>query len=304
MPERFFSGCGKTLSSVAATNASSVPESDRVEWIKSLPFLSLHVACLGACWTGASWRAIGLCCALYLIRMFGITAGYHRYFSHRSYRTSRVFQFVLAWIGCSAVQKGPLWWAGHHRHHHKHSDLETDVHSPEQRGFWWSHVGWFLCTKYKATDFAGMRDFSRYPELSWLNRFHAVPGLLLAVGCFLLMRWQGVVWGFFISTVLVYHATFVINSLCHVFGRVRYQTSDGSRNSMMLALITLGEGWHNNHHYFATSTKMGFFWWEIDVTYYILKLLSFLGVIWDLKTPPPRLLEGGRGRSRQLTVAT
>jgi stearoyl-CoA desaturase (delta-9 desaturase) len=284
------------VSIVAVThNSRSVSDNRRIECIRSLPFFGMHLACLSAFWTGVSWKVAVLCVALYVVRMFGVTAGYHRYFSHRSYRTSRFFQFVLAWIGCSAAQKGPLWWAAHHRHHHQHSDQERDVHSPEREGFWWSHLGWILCSKYEATDFDMVKDFAKYPELRWLNRFHVVPPFLLAVACFLFLSWQGLVWGFFVSTVLLYHGTFVINSLCHMFGRIRYKTTDTSRNSFILALITLGEGWHNNHHYYATSTNMGFFWWEIDVSYYTLKALSFLGLIWDIKKPPRRVLEAARG---------
>jgi stearoyl-CoA desaturase (delta-9 desaturase) len=280
------------MSTVAVTNETQpVIEQREIDWIKSLPFFAVHLVCLTAFFTGVSWKAVGLCLALYVIRMFGITAGYHRYFAHRSYRTSRVFQFVLAWIASSAAQKGPLWWASHHRHHHQHSDQEMDVHSPEREGFWWSHVGWILSSKYEATDFNAIKDFAQYPELRWLNRFHVIPAVVLAVACFLLMGWQGLVWGFFISTVLLYHGTFVINSLCHMFGRVRYKTTDTSRNSLLLALITLGEGWHNNHHYYATSTNMGFFWWEIDVSYYTLKMLSCFGLVWEIKKPPQRVLE-------------
>jgi len=270
----------------AHTPTVAVDPSERVAWIRSLPFIGMHVACLGALWVGVSWSAIALCAALYVIRMFGITGGYHRYFSHRSYRTSRWFQFVLAWIGCSAVQKGPLWWAGHHRHHHKHSDEQPDLHSPVLRGFWWSHVGWFLSSRYDDTDLDAIKDFTKYPELRWLNHYHAVPGVVLAVACTAAMGWQGLVWGFFISTVLLYHGTFVINSLCHMIGTVRYETDDESRNSLWLALITLGEGWHNNHHHYQSSTRQGFFWWEIDVSYYILRVLSWIGLVWDLRSPP------------------
>jgi stearoyl-CoA desaturase (delta-9 desaturase) len=265
-------------------------DSERIDWLRSLPFIGVHLACLGAFWTGVSWQALVLCAGLYVIRMFGITAGYHRYFAHRSYKTSRAFQFVLAWIGGSAVQKGPLWWAGHHRHHHKYSDEEPDVHSPVLRGFWWSHVGWFLCTRYDDTDFEAIKDFTKYPELRWLNHYHVVPGVVLAIGCFLAMGWQGLVWGFFISTVLLYHGTFVINSLCHMMGTVRYQTDDDSKNSLLLALITLGEGWHNNHHHYQSSTRQGFFWWEIDLSYYGLTALSWVGLVWDLRTPPPAVV--------------
>jgi stearoyl-CoA desaturase (delta-9 desaturase) len=267
---------------------------DRVDWAKSIPFVGVHVACLAVFWTGVSWNAIVLCATTYAVRMFAITGGYHRYFAHRSYRTSRAFQFVLAALACSAVQRGPLWWAGHHRHHHQHSDQEADVHSPEREGFWWSHVGWLLCRRHDATRLDIIQDFARYPELRVLNHWYAVSGVLFAVGCLLAMGWQGLVWGFFISTVLLFHATFAINSFCHIFGRVRYQTTDTSRNSLVLALLTLGEGWHNNHHYYATSTRMGFFWWEVDLTYYVLKLFSLLGLVWDLKQPPQRVLDAGR----------
>jgi stearoyl-CoA desaturase (Delta-9 desaturase) len=268
-----------------------IRKTDTIDWWVSLPFLGMHLACFAAIWTGVSWKAVALCVALYVIRMFGITAGYHRYFSHRSYSTTRVFQFVLACLGAAAMQKGPLWWAAHHRHHHQHSDQENDIHSPDQRGFWWSHVGWTLCDRYDETQFRLIKDFADYPELRWLNRYSLVPGILLAVGCFLTLGWQGLVWGFVISTVLLYHGTFAINSLCHMFGRVRYQTSDASRNSFLLALITLGEGWHNNHHYYSTCTRMGFFWWEVDFSYYALRTLSLFGVVWNLKKPPERVFD-------------
>lgn len=274
--------------------AASTADRDRVDWTKSIPFLSVHVACLAAFWTGVSWNAIVLCATTYVVRMFAITGGYHRYFAHRSYRTSRTFQFVLAALACSAAQRGPLWWAGHHRHHHQHSDQEADVHSPEREGFWWSHLGWLLSRRHDGTRLDIIQDFAQYPELRVLNHWYAVASVLLAVGCLLTMGWQGLVWGFFISTVLLFHATFAINSFCHMFGRIRYRTTDTSRNNLVLALVTLGEGWHNNHHYYASSTRMGFFWWEVDVTYYVLKVLSLLGLVWDLKQPPQRVLDAGR----------
>jgi len=273
----------------------AVAGAERIEWIRSLPFFGLHIACLGVFWTGVSWKAIGLCAALYAIRMFGITGGYHRYFSHRSYRTSRVFQFVLAFIGCASAQKGPLWWAANHRHHHKHSDLDTDAHSP-LRGFWWSHVGWFLSPKYDATAFHLIGDFAKYPELRWLNHYWMVPPTILAVACLQLFGAQGLFWGFFVSTVLLHHWTFSINSLSHMFGSVRYPTGDESRNNFLLALFTFGEGWHNNHHYYAAATRMGFAWWEIDVSYYVLKLLSLVGIVWGIKEPPRLVLARAAAR--------
>jgi stearoyl-CoA desaturase (delta-9 desaturase) len=232
-----------------------------------------------------------MCAVLYFVRMFGITAAYHRYFAHRSYKTSRVFQFILAWIGCSAMQKGPLWWAGHHRHHHRFSDTAEDLHSPHTAGFWWSHLGWIMTQEHNGTDWQAMRDFSRYPELRWLNRNHWIPGIALAIACWLIDGWTGVVWGFVVSTVICYHATFTINSLCHIFGKRRYPTSDLSRNNFWLALLTLGEGWHNNHHHYQSSANQGFFWWEVDISYYLIKAMSWCGLVWDVRKPPAHKLQ-------------
>jgi stearoyl-CoA desaturase (delta-9 desaturase) len=254
-------------------------------WLVNLPFLAMHLACVLVFFADVTILALVLCGVVYLVRMFGITAGYHRYFSHRSYKTSRAVQFVLACLGCSSLQKGPLWWSAHHRHHHRYADTPQDVHSPVTRSFWWSHVGWLLARDYDQTNWHAVRDWSRFPELRWLNRHHWVPGLVLAACCWLVGGWSGLVWGFFVSTVLLYHATFTVNSLCHVFGRRRYATADQSRNNLFVALITLGEGWHNNHHHYPSSTNQGFFWWEIDVTYYLIKLLSFTGLVWDIRKP-------------------
>ncbi|WP_242056678.1 MULTISPECIES: acyl-CoA desaturase [unclassified Nostoc] len=231
--------------------------------------------------------------------MFGITAGYHRYFSHRTYKTTRWFQFILAVLGNSSAQLGPLWWAAHHRHHHRYADTEQDIHSPVVHGFCWSHVGWVMCPKYSKTDEKLVRDFAKYPELRWLNRFHMIAPIVLgiavtAIGLVLQLyipqlkttALQMLVWGFCLSTLLLYHTTFTINSLAHIFGDRRFNTTDTSCNNWFLALITLGEGWHNNHHYYPASERQGFYWWEIDVTHYILKLLSWLGIVWDLRTPP------------------
>ena len=257
-------------------------------------FLLMHVAALAVFWVPFSWGLVWLCLGLYWLRMFAITAGYHRYFAHRSYKTSRVFQFILAFVGASSLQKGPLWWAGHHRHHHRFSDQEEDLHSPRRDGFWWSHVGWILSHRYDATPEHLIKDFVKYPELRWLNRWHAVPGILLAIVLVLFGGWPAFVWGFLVSTVLTWHATFAINSLTHLFGRVRYLTTDTSRNSVWLALLTLGEGWHNNHHYYQTSTRQGFFWWELDISYLILKALSIPHIVWGLREPPERVLSANR----------
>jgi stearoyl-CoA desaturase (delta-9 desaturase) len=274
---------------------------ERVWWRKSIPFFLVHLAPLGLLWTGVRPADLWLIAGLYFGRMFFITAGFHRYFAHHAYRTSRALQFVLAFCASSSCQKGVLWWAAHHRAHHRFSDTAADIHSPK-RGFWWSHVGWILCRKYQATDFDRIRDFAKYPELVWLNRYHLVPGVLLGAACFLLGGWHSL-FAFFLSTVLLYHGTFTINSLMHLWGTRRYETSDTSRNSFLLALITMGEGWHNNHHYYQSTANQGFFWWELDGSYALLKALRALGLVWDLRTPPAHVLAAHRVRSGPRSTA-
>ncbi|MEX2529016.1 MAG: fatty acid desaturase [Gemmatimonadota bacterium] len=257
-----------------------------------LPFVLMHVAALGVFWSGFTVTSIVLCVTFYLVRMWAITAGFHRYFSHRSYKTSRWFQFVLAFLGQMSAQRGVLWWAVLHRHHHRHSDTPEDVHSPVHTGFWHSHFGWLFNPEKNQADYSGIQDFYRYPELRWLNRHQHFPALLLAIFCLAVGGWPGLFVGFFLSTIFTYHATFAINSVAHVVGKKRYLTADESRNNWWLAVLTLGEGWHNNHHYYQSSTRQGFFWWEIDLSYYVLKMLSWTGVVWDLRTPPRAVLAG------------
>jgi stearoyl-CoA desaturase (delta-9 desaturase) len=275
-------------------------------WVKAIPFFAIHLAVISVFFTSNHLIDWVLCFSLYVIRMFGITAGYHRYFAHKSYRTSRVFQFVLAWLGCSALQKGPLWWAGHHRLHHKHSDTDEDVHSPITKTVWDAHVGWILDPKNDPTHWHVLKDWTRYPELVWLNSWHWVPGILLGVACYFVSLaaggtgWGGVSVGFILSTILLYHGTFTINSLSHLFGNRRYQTTDRSRNNPWLAIITLGEGWHNNHHHYQNAARQGFFWWEVDFSYYALQLMSVFGLVWGLKQPPKELLASKYRTTRDL----
>ena len=256
----------------------------------AIPFAIAHLVCLAALWTGVTWRAVALGVALYFMRMFAIGAGYHRYFSHRAFSTGRVFQFVLAFLAQTSAQSSVLWWASRHRHHHLHSDTEEDTHSALRRGFWYSHVAWIFDRRHRDVDMARIDDLARYPELRWLHRHEFVPAGALALGCFALAGWPGLVVGFFWSTIAVYHSTFCINSLAHMSGGQRYVTGDGSRNNLWLAILTLGEGWHNNHHAYQSSARQGFRWWEIDPTFYLLWSLSKLGVIWDLKAPPAELV--------------
>lgn len=264
-------------------------------WVMSIPFYLVHVAAAGGVWwLGWSWKGLGLAILLYYVRMFGVTGGYHRYFSHRTFKTGRAFQFVLGVLASTSAQKGILWWAGHHRVHHKYSDTDRDVHSAKLRGFWWSHAGWILSSDYEETDWDRIRDLAKYPELRWLNRYHLVPPTALAVALFFIGGPFALFWGFFVSTVLLWHGTFTINSLSHLWGRRRFSTTDDSRNNWVLAIVTMGEGWHNNHHHYQRSVNQGIYWWEIDVTYYILWLMSKVGLVWDLHTTPNHIYESLR----------
>ncbi len=275
---------------------------ESLDYSVCVQFLFMHVACLLVIWTGISVAAVTVCLALYVVRMFAITAGFHRLFAHRSYRTGRVFQFLMAFVGTASYQKGPLWWAAHHRWHHLHADTETDLHSPLAHTLWRSHVGWFLSRASGTTDRTLVSNLVKYRDLRWLDRYYSVPPVLLAAATFLLgtmlqhyapglgtSGWQMLVWGFFISTVLLYHGTFTVNSLAHIFGKRRFETGDNSRNNLFVALITLGEGWHNNHHHYPSSERQGIYWWEIDVSHYALRVLSWLGVVWDLRRHPANI---------------
>jgi stearoyl-CoA desaturase (delta-9 desaturase) len=274
----------------AARPASPDPQDsqlDRPQWLAMLPFVGVQLAAIvGVIIKGWSWTGLLLALAIYVVRMFGLTAGFHRYLSHRSFKTSRAFQFVLALIGTTSTQKGPLWWAAHHRAHHKYSDGPRDIHSVRQRGFFWAHVGWILVGRYHETDWDRIKDFAKYPELRWLNKYHLVPVVALAAALFALGGSWALLWGFAVSTTLLWHGTFCVNSLAHVFGRRRYETTDDSRNSFLIALFTLGEGWHNNHHHYQRSERQGFYWWELDITHAVLTFLSWFGVVWELHEPP------------------
>jgi stearoyl-CoA desaturase (delta-9 desaturase) len=263
---------------------------DDIIYPSAIPFILVHLGCFAAIWTGVTWLALAICVTLYWLRIFAIGAGYHRYFSHRAYTTSRAFQFVLALMSQTTTQKSVIWWASKHRHHHLHSDTGEDVHSPRHHGFIYSHLGWIFARRHDGPDLAKVTDLTRYPELMWLHKYEQAPAIVLALLCFLIAGWSGLVVGFLWSTVLVYHATFCINSLAHVSGRKRYVTGDDSRNNWLLAVFTMGEGWHNNHHAYQSSVRQGFKWWEIDPTYYLLRALSWIGLVWGLKTPPEPVL--------------
>lgn len=280
---------------------------EKIEFLRILPFILLHLACFTVFFVGFSPTALIIAVLLYALRMFAITGFYHRYFAHKAFKTSRFVQFIFAFLAASSAQRGPLWWASHHRHHHANSDKPDDSHSPVQRGFFWSHISWFLTNKNFNSKNERVKDLLVYPELKFLDRFDVIAPLFLAASLYVLgaaleiyaphLQTSGLqllVWGFVISTVVLYHMTFTVNSLAHVWGKRRFNTSDQSRNNSLIALLTLGEGWHNNHHHFPSAARQGFYWWEIDLTYYGLKILSALGLIWDLRKVPAEVLSNKR----------
>jgi len=248
-----------------------------------LPFLFMHASVLLVLTVPFSLEMIAWFVGSYYLRMFGVTGGYHRYFSHRSYKLNRFWQFAMACLAQTSAQKGALWWAAHHRDHHLYSDRKEDLHSPVHEGFWWSHLGWILSDEYDAYDTKRVSDLAKFPELRWLDRFHLVPAIVYAVAIYLIGGWDAFVWGFLASTVALYHGTFLINSLTHIWGTRRFATPDESRNNFVLAVLTMGEGWHNNHHYYMSSVRQGIRWWEIDPTYYVLIALSWVGIARDLR---------------------
>ena len=283
-------------------------DDERIDWLRAIPFIGMHLACLGVFVVGVSATALWVAAALYALRMFAITGFYHRYFSHRTFRASRPVQFAFAVLGAASVQRGPLWWAAHHRHHHVHADTDMDRHTP-RKGFWRSHVGWFLTRGGFRTDPSRIRDLLKFPELRWLDRWDIAVPVALAVALYAtgegLAHWapslhtngpQLLVWGFFVSTVVLFHATVTINSLAHRYGRRRFDTRDDSRNNAWLALLTFGEGWHNNHHFYPGSARQGFRWYELDLTWYGLRLMQALGLVWDLRPVPAWVLAKAAAR--------
>ena len=277
----------------------TLEEEDNRLLLISSPLVFMHLACIGIFFTGFSWVAVVALLITYFVRVFALTAGFHRYFSHRSFKTSRFFQFIMAWVGTSAAQMGPMWWAAHHRHHHQHSDTEEDVHSPVAKDLFWAHVGWVLCRTYGGTKTERVQDLYKFPELRFIDRLHALPAISLGLILYYIGQqlnfyypelgtsgWQLVMWGFFLSTALVYHVTFCVNSVTHIIGNKRFKNSDESRNNFWIALLTFGEGWHNNHHRYPLSARQGMYWWEFDLSYLLLRGLEKLGLVWDLKTYP------------------
>lgn len=228
----------------------------------------------------------------HFLRAIGLTLAFHRYFAHRAFKMNRAVQFVWAFIGTAAMQKGPLWWAGHHVNHHKYADREGDPHSPMVSGIYYAHIGWFLNdTKHDMLESTNpvVRDFSKFPEIRFLDTYFFVPPLLLALAMYALGGFPWLVWGFCFPTVTLAHATFAINTVNHLFGSRRFDTIDESRNNAFTAFFAVGEGWHNNHHRYQRAARNGFYWWEFDPTWYVIRTMQLLGLAWDVQPVPPRI---------------
>ena len=269
-------------------------DGDTIDWFRVIPFILIHFGALAAFWTHFEWYLVWVALFLFVIRMFAITGFYHRYFAHKTFKTSRLMQFIFAFIGSTAAQRGPIWWASHHRRHHLNSDKLNDHHSPHTHHFLWSHMGWFLAKKNFLTDRKVVRDLTKFKELVLIDRFDWLPPVLLLLSLFVIGEYSSltsgvsglnmVIWGFCVSTILVYHCTFAVNSIAHLWGTQRYNTKEESKNNFFVALLTFGEGWHNNHHHYPGSIRQGFYWWEVDLTYYVLRFLSFFGIVYNLRT--------------------
>ena len=289
--------CGRS-GSMSYADAREV-QASRFDPRACAALLAMHGAALAGLWTGVSAVALAVAALLFFLRAFALAAGFHRYFAHRAFRATRPTEIALAVAGTCAAQMGPLWWAAHHRRHHRESDRPGDVHSPIVGGLFWAHMGWLLSDRHTRTAIEEVPDLARDPLLRWLDRWHFVPTLALAAACFALGAGlarvapqlgtsgaQMLVVGFLWSTLALSHTTFAVNSIGHRFGTRRYETGDHSRNNAFLALISLGEGWQNNHHRFPGAARAGFFAWEFDPTWWMLRALAALGLVSQLRPVP------------------
>ena len=243
------------------------------------------------------WAFVALWAASHFSRALGLTLIFHRYLAHRAFQMNRVARFVWAFIGTAAMQKGPLWWAGHHVNHHRYADRDGDPHSPSVSGFYYAHIGWFLNdTRHDQLPPSNpvIRDFSKDFEIAWLERFFVVPPLLLAIAMFLAGGLPWLVWGFCVPTVTLAHSTFAINTINHMFGSRRFETLDASRNNLLTAFFAVGEGWHNNHHRYQRAARNGFYWWEFDPTWYVIRAMAAVGLVWGIQSVPTRIYEEAR----------
>ena len=274
--------------------------------LTAVVFWTVQASAAAVLFVPFEWSLVGLWAASHFIRAIGLTLAFHRYYAHRAFQMNRVARFVWTFIGTAAMQKGPLWWAGHHVNHHRFADREGDPHSPLVSGLYYAHVGWFLNdARHERLEASNpvVRDFSRAPEIVFLDRFFFLPPLMLAVTMYLVGGFPWLVWGFCLPTVTLAHATFAINTVNHMFGSRRFDTIDESRNNVVTAIFAAGEGWHNNHHRYQRAARNGFYWWEVDPTWYMIRLMVAVGLAWDAHPVPERIYHEARVRARRVAAS-
>ena len=258
------------------------------DWVVFGWIAFMHLGCLAA-FSTFSWKALGVTLFLWWFTgCLGITLGYHRFFTHRSFSTPKPVQYFLAVCGSLAGEAGPIAWVAAHRYHHTYSDTDKDPHSP-LKGFLWAHMSWLFGREDFLADFDSYKrytpDMANDKFLVWLDKWHIVPSFILAGILYAMGGWPFVVWGIFVRSVIVYHVTWFVNSASHMWGYRSYKTTDDSRNNWWVAILAFGEGWHNNHHAFQRSARHGFRWWEVDVTYRMIQLLWMMGLASDIHLP-------------------
>ena len=263
-----------------------LPSRQKLNWLTTIVLILLHIGAVAALFM-FSWRVFAASVFLYWMTVgLGISMGYHRLHTHRSYQIPRFLEYFFAVCGSMTLEGGPIFWVATHRLHHQKSDLPGDPHSPRD-GAWWSHIGWILLGE---TNHNNTRVLSKYaPDLAkdqfyvWLNNYHWVPltilgGVLYAIGGLPLFLWGGC-----LRVVVGLHSTWLVNSATHMWGRRRFETRDDSRNSWWVALLTFGEGWHNNHHAHPTSARHGLAWYEIDHSWILISIFKFFGIAKSVK---------------------
>ena len=262
-----------------------------INWVTAAFMVAFHVLALVALWF-FSWQNLAVALVLHWMAVgFGISLGYHRLHTHRGFKTSKTFEYFLAICGTLTLEGGPIFWVATHRKHHQLSDQDGDPHSPREGGFW-AHMGWILFgdTHHNNTELMGRYapDLNRDRFYRWLNSYHWVP--LTTLGLILLATggWSMVLWGIFLRVVVGLHGTWLVNSATHMWGTRRFETRDDSRNSWWVALLTFGEGWHNNHHAHPVSARHGLAWYEFDISWITLKFFNAIGVVSDLKVAKVR----------------
>lgn len=273
------------------------PSQLKRDWTFIVVLIAIHVGALFAFLpSNFSWTAVGLALLLHWITGgLGITLGWHRMLTHRSFKTPKWLEYFLVFCGSLACEGGVIWWVGLHRNHHLHSDTELDQHN-SQKGFWWSHMGWMMHETPAESEIEKLtKDINADPFYRFLDDYFFPMQIVFGVLLYLIGGWPIVVWGIFVRLVLVYHCTWFVNSATHKFGYKTYESDDQSTNCWWVALLTYGEGWHNNHHAFPQSARHGLQWWEIDTTWMMVQFLKTLGLADKIRLPSPQQIAANDG---------